>query len=58
MDYEEMYALIQFLMFHTDGKTWVTHKDEKFWDDAGGFVQCYSQSVHCRSGRLQLYAIL
>ena len=22
-------------MLHTDGKRWVTHKDTKFWDDAG-----------------------
>ena len=32
---EEMYALILFLMYHTDGKTWVTHKDDKFCIDAG-----------------------
>ena len=39
---KEFYALILFLMFHTDGKNWVTHKNKKFWEDAGTFVSVYS----------------
>ena len=47
---KEVYALTIFLMLHTDGKSWVTHKDKKFWEDAGSFVQLHSQSVHRRTG--------
>ena len=47
---KEFYALTLFLMFHTDGKNWVTHKNKKFWEDAGTFVQQHSQSIHCRTG--------
>ena len=28
---QEVYALILFMMFHTDGQTWVMHKQSKFW---------------------------
>ena len=47
---KEDYALTLFLLFHTDGRTWVSHRDEKFWCDAGIFVQHHSQSAHCRTG--------
>lgn len=47
---KEMHALILFLMFHTDGKSWVTHKHEKFWEDAANFIQLHSQSANCRTG--------
>ena len=29
---EEFKALISFLMLYTDGKSWIAHKDSKFWD--------------------------
>ena len=47
----EMYALVLFMMLHTDGKQWCAHKDTKFWNDAGVFVQLYSGSSICRSGK-------
>lgn len=47
---KEDYALTLFLMFHADGKTWVSHRNEKFWDAVGVFVQGYSQSTHRRTG--------
>jgi len=48
---KEVYALVLFLMLHTDGKSWVVHKEMKFWTDAGIFVQRYSGTAHCRSGK-------
>ena len=48
---EESYALVLFLLLHTDGKTWVARKDHKFWAEAGKFVKCHSKSAHCRTGQ-------
>lgn len=36
---EELQALTTFLMLYTDGKSWVAHKDDKFWNQAGVFIQ-------------------
>ena len=36
---KEDYALTLFLMFHADGKTWVSHRNKKFWDAVEVFVQ-------------------
>ena len=47
---KEEYALVLFLMCHTDGKTWIAHKDHKFWEDAAKFVKHHSCSVQCRTG--------
>ena len=47
---KEEYALVLFLMFHTDGKTWIAHKDHKFWENAAKFVKHHSCSVQCRTG--------
>ena len=55
---EEVYALTLFLMLHTDGKRWVTHKDMKFWDDAGGFIQKYSHITHCRTGKQNFNSVM
>ena len=49
---KEIYALVLFLMLYTDGKSWVVHKDMKFWSDAGIFVQRYSNTSHCRTGKI------
>jgi len=49
---KEILSLIQFLMLFTDGKTWVAHKDMKFWDDAGIFINQQSHTHHCRTGKL------
>ena len=48
--HDEVYALVLFTMLYTDGKQWATHKDTKFWNDAGIFVQQHSGSSHCRTG--------
>ena len=47
---KEVHAFILFLLFHTDGKSWVTHKHEKFWEDAACFVQLHSQPANQRTG--------
>jgi len=41
---KEMYVLVLFLVFHSDGQTWVTHNQSKFWKDAAKFVQDHSKS--------------
>ena len=47
---DETKYLIYFLMLHTDGKSWVVHKDYHFWDEAGAFIQLRVHSPHKRSG--------
>ena len=47
----ELYSLILFMMLLTDGKTWMAHKNDKFWKDAGKFVQQQSSTSHCRTGK-------
>ena len=54
---KEVYALILFLMLYTDGKCWVAHKDMKFWNDAGIFVQKYSGTLHCRTGKISRFVL-
>ena len=49
---QEIYSLVLFLMLCTDGKSWVAHKDMKFWEDAGTFVKQHSHSSYCRTGWL------
>lgn len=51
----EMYALVLFMILHTDGKQWCAHKTTKFWDNAGIFVQLRSGSAICRSGNVLVY---
>ena len=48
---DELRHLTSFLMLHTDGKSWVSHKDYKFWDSAGEFIQQLLLTSHCRSGK-------
>jgi len=49
---EELRMLTCFLMLYTDGKTWVAHKDNRFWDRAGVFIQQQLHTPHCRSGMM------
>jgi len=49
---KEVYALVLFLMLHSNGKCWMAHKDTKFWVDADIFVQKYSGTSHCRTGKI------
>ena len=46
----ELSGLTEFLMLHTDGKTWVAHKDNQFWDQAGAFLQQLHKTSYRRSG--------
>ena len=54
---QEIYSLVLFLMLCTDGKSWVAHKDMKFWEDAGRFVKQHSRSSYCRTGWLLTFFI-
>ena len=49
----ELKQLTLFLLLHTDGKTWISHKNYKFWDSAGEFIQQILHTSHCRSGKLR-----
>ena len=49
---EELRLLTSFLMLYTDGKAWVAHKDSRFWDRAGQFIQQQLHTAHCRSGMM------
>jgi hypothetical protein len=49
---EEVKCLIDFLLLHTDGKSWVAHKDTAFWDEAGIFIQQQATMPYRRSGKL------
>ena len=46
---DELAALTEFVLFHTEGTTWPSHKQEGFWSAASEFVQ--TRSGHCRSGK-------
>jgi len=46
----ETSALIEFILFHTTGDTWPTHKHMVFWNNAGEYVQTRSASNNYRSG--------
>ena len=48
---DELYLLILFLMLFADGKTWVAHKNDKFWEDAGKFVWQKSSTSCSRTGK-------
>ena len=46
----ELQTLTSFLMIYTDGKSWVGHKDDRFWRRTGVFLQQSLHTTHCRSG--------
>lgn len=43
---EEHRQLAEFLLLYTDGKTWVQHKDMRFWGAAGEFIQHCLQTLY------------
>jgi len=47
---EELQSLTSFLMLYTDGQSWVAHKDDNFWNQAGVFIQQQLKTSHCRTG--------
>ena len=53
----ELGALVSFLMLHTNGKSWVAHKDSRFWDEAGLFIQQSVKTTHRRSGMFLFFMI-
>jgi len=55
---KELLSLVQFLMLFTDWKTWVAHKDKKFWDDAGIFIHQQSHTCHCCTGKLIISKVM
>ena len=44
-------ALIEFVLFHSKGDSWPSHKREVFWNSAGEFVQTRAGGSVGRSGR-------
>ena len=46
----EVEALIEFILFHSSGDTWPSHKQMMFWTNAGEFVKIRSGSDTYRSG--------
>ena len=50
----EVKALVQFVMFHTDGELWPTHKRPYFWHGAAEFVKQRACTSFIRSGMLVL----
>jgi len=49
---DELKALVEFILFHSSGELWPSHKQEVFWNSAGEFVKERSGSSQCRSGML------
>ena len=43
--------LTEFIMLYTDGEKWVSHKNMKFWDQAGKYMQQFLNTFYVRSGR-------
>ena len=46
----EVKALIKFVLFHSTGDTWPSHKQMMFWTSVGEFVKTRSGSDTCRNG--------
>jgi hypothetical protein len=45
---EESKQLVEVLL-NTEGSAWVLHKDMRFWNEAGKFLQQSLGTAHCRS---------
>ena len=50
-DEAELKALVEFILFHTIGENWPTHKQMHFWSSASDFVSNRSGITTKRSGR-------
>ena len=45
-------ALVEYVLFYGDGKTWPSQsKGSKFWVDAAEYVHCRSTSTKKRTGK-------
>ena len=51
----ELTALIEFVMFHTNGQSWPTHKRPTFWGAAAEYVQMRAGTVNMRSSKLKKF---
>ena len=47
----EIEMLVEFLLFHSTGDCWPTHKQDGFWSSDGEFVQTRTKTHICRSGK-------
>ena len=47
----ELKLLTEFIMLYTDGEKWMFHKNMKFWDQAGKYMQQFLYTFYVRSGR-------
>ena len=47
---EEIKALLQFVLLHSDGLSWPTHHNMAIWNAAGSFIKMKLGTEHCRSG--------
>ena len=54
----ELSGLTEFMMLHTDGKTWVAHKDDRFWNWAGALLQQLLKTSYRRSGKKHMLNFL
>ena len=55
----ELKALTDFVLFHTSGESWPSHKQDAFWTCASEFVKSTGGAVNVtRSGKFELYIIL
>ena len=47
----ELRCLVEFILLHGTGEIWPAHKDiERFWTEAGRFVQTLTGTMHLHSG--------
>ena len=47
----EIEALVEFILFHSIGDSWPTHKQDGFWSGAGEFLQKRAKSSMRRTGK-------
>ena len=54
----ELKALTEFVLFHTSGESWPSHKQDAFWKCASEFVKSRGGALNVtRSGKFGLYII-
>ena len=47
----EIEALVEFVLFHSAGDSWPTHKQDGFWSSAGEFLQKRTKNSMRRTGK-------
>ena len=56
-DYEEVKALVMFVLFHCKGDAWPAHRRMDLWDEAGKFIKMKTGGLHQRSSSLHVQII-